>query len=76
MSKYANFKLVAINDMNNYANFKLVAINDYSYTVPKSTSSKLINKLADMGYTDMNSAIKAVEQYKKTGIIAKPRKVQ
>jgi hypothetical protein len=62
--------------MSNYANFKLVAINDYSYTAPKSSSSKLINKLADMSYTDMNSAIKAIENYKKTGKIAKPRKGQ
>lgn len=62
--------------MSNYANFELVAINDYSYTAPKSSSSKLINKLADMGYTDMNSANKAIEKYLRTGKIAKPRKGQ
>jgi hypothetical protein len=62
--------------MSNYANFELVAINNYSYKPPKSDSSKLINTLADMGYTDIHQANKAIEKYLKTGKIAKPRKGQ
>jgi len=62
--------------MSNYANFELVAINNYSYKPPKSDSSKLMNKLAGMGYSNPDQAAKAVQKYLKTGKIVKPRKGQ
>jgi predicted transcriptional regulator YheO len=52
-----------------YNKFGVNTSNSFN-TPPKAVSSKLINRLAEMGYVDPNQAAKAVKDYLKTGSLA------
>ena len=51
-----------------------VNIRNSFNTPPKAGSSKLFNKLVDMGYTDPSEAYHAIAKYLVTGKIVKPSK--
>jgi predicted transcriptional regulator YheO len=48
----------------------MVILNEKRKYMKLTKSSKLINRLAEMGYVDPNQAAKAVKDYLKTGSLA------
>jgi predicted transcriptional regulator YheO len=48
----------------------MVILNEKRKYMKLTKSSKLINRLAEMGYIDPNEAAKAVKDYLKTGSLA------
>jgi predicted transcriptional regulator YheO len=48
----------------------MVILNEKRKSMKYPKSSKLINRLAEMGYVDPNEAAKAVKDYLKTGSLA------
>ena len=56
-----------------YNKFGVNTRNSFN-TPPKADSSKLFNKLVDMGYTDPSEAYHAIAKYLVTGKIVKPTK--
>lgn len=56
-----------------YNKFGVNTSNSFN-TPPKAGSSKLFNKLVDMGYTNQAEAAQAIAKYLVTGKIVKPSK--
>ena len=56
-----------------YNKFGVNTSNSFN-TPPKAGSSKLFNKLIDMGYTNQAEATQAIAKYLVTGKIVKPTK--
>jgi hypothetical protein len=68
--------MVILNEKRKYMSYNKFGVNTSNSfnTPPKAGSSKLFNKLVDMGYTNQAEATQAIAKYLVTGKIVKPSK--
>jgi len=68
--------MVILNEKRKYMSYNKFGVNTSNSfnTPPKAGSSKLFNKLIDMGYTNQAEATQAIVKYLRTGKLVKPTK--